>query len=38
MSKVIAASTLNHSAYPRTAPLITKQHLPFGSALEKLFL
>jgi hypothetical protein len=26
------------SAYPRSAPVITKQHLPFGSALEKLFL
>ena len=26
------------SAYPRTAPVITKHHLPFGLALEKLFL
>ena len=34
----LAVSMHVQSAYPRTAPVITRQHLPFGLALEKLFL
>jgi hypothetical protein len=33
----LAVTMYIESAYPRASPVITKQHLPFGSALENLF-